>query len=523
MRRSLRAVVALVAVASVALLVGCSHASSKPPLPRGAPRDKPRSVRTTSLGAGRAASRVVFWTGCKDVVGLSDAQLDEWHRRGAGGFVCVFQHLADLGGDQSFTADPKSSLAGTQYDLQRQIRDSKIVDRARARGIKLWLGFYLSNAVNRRSPLEDWFDDTAWTTQLIPRIADVGGRGQERSASRAWRSTRSRTTAAAGTGTTRATHTASPRYAPAVRKRGAQMMKAIVGAFPGVDLIDYGTYFPDGWNALVQEQINHEQRPVRELGADQPLERAHQRARIRPDPVHGRDVLQDRPSRRRDVGQRDDVQRQPADGVLQPQPDQLGVRVQPHQRVSVRVDRRRRPERRLLHCAAPARVRRRSARRVPQVGHGRRLRACTRTAASRAASTTAPTLPGCRPRRDRAWSTPGRRTWQSARSRLPASETIVSGTATDDMVIRSVLCRSGAHAARSIDDVVGDRRERRRGLPLAHRLDRHRARGVCTADHVHRIRCGEQHHDPEAQRLGTPLRERTRVLSRLRVATAMRS
>jgi hypothetical protein len=203
---------------------------------------------------------VVFWTGCKDVVALSDEQLDEWHRRGAGGFVCVFQHLADLGGDQSFTADANSALTGTQYDLQRQIRDSKIVDRARARGIKLWLGLYLSNSVNRQTPLEDWFDDTAWSTRLIPRIADVAGAAkmlgfaglafdEEPYDGGSW-----------DWNYTGNTHRETEVRA-AVRKRGAQMMKAIVGAFPGVDLIDYGTYLPDGWNALVQEQINHEARP----------------------------------------------------------------------------------------------------------------------------------------------------------------------------------------------------------------------------------------------------------------------
>ena len=257
MRRSHRAVVAVVSIASVALPTACSHVS------RQAPRSSnpsARSLRTTTLGAGRAASRVVFWTGCKDVVALSDEQLDEWHRRGAGGFVCVIQHLADLGGDQSFTADANSALGGPQYSLQKRLRDSKIVDRARARGIKLWLGFYLSNSVNPQTPLEEWFDDTAWSTHLIPRIADIAGAAralgfaglafdEEMYDGGSW-----------DWGYDGNTHSESE-VRTAVRKRGEQMMKAIVGAFPGVDLLDYGTYFPDGWNALVQEQINHESRP----------------------------------------------------------------------------------------------------------------------------------------------------------------------------------------------------------------------------------------------------------------------
>src|SRR5207249_3764359 len=46
-----------------------------------------------------------------------------------------------------------------------------------------------------------------------------------------------------------------------VRARGAQMMSAMVSAFPGVELLDYGTYFPEGWNALVQQQVNHAVNP----------------------------------------------------------------------------------------------------------------------------------------------------------------------------------------------------------------------------------------------------------------------
>src|SRR5206468_3345107 len=108
------------------------------------------------------------------------------------------QHLADLGGDQSFSANPHASLSGTEYRLQREMRDSKIVSRAQARGIKMWLGFYLSNySPQVKTPLADWFDDNAWSKVVLP----------------------------------------------------------------GVDLIDYGTYFPDGWNALVQQEINSAQRP----------------------------------------------------------------------------------------------------------------------------------------------------------------------------------------------------------------------------------------------------------------------
>src|SRR5262249_32736465 len=58
------------------------------------------------------AKRLIMWTKCSDVVGLTDAQLDTWHSRGIGGFVCQIQHLRGLGGEQAFSGDPNSSLGG---------------------------------------------------------------------------------------------------------------------------------------------------------------------------------------------------------------------------------------------------------------------------------------------------------------------------------------------------------------------------------------------------------------------------
>ena len=49
-----------------------------------------------------------------------------------------------------------------KYALQRQIRDSRIVQRAAARGIDLYLGFFAANAANDSTPYADWFDDEGW-------------------------------------------------------------------------------------------------------------------------------------------------------------------------------------------------------------------------------------------------------------------------------------------------------------------------------------------------------------------------
>ncbi len=210
--------------------------------------------------AGSAASREIIWAGCWGIVSLTDAQLDAWRARGIGGFACEIQHMAGLGGAQSFSADPNATLTGSQYDLERQIRDSKIVARAAARGIKLWIGIYLSNFYQHDTPLEPWFNDAAWSTTLLPRLGDLAGAArmlgftglafdeeQYDGAGWDWQYPNN-------------THTEAA-VRDKVRQRGAQMMQTIVNAFPGVDLLDYGTYFPEGWNDLVQQQINHASNP----------------------------------------------------------------------------------------------------------------------------------------------------------------------------------------------------------------------------------------------------------------------
>ena len=130
--------------------------------------------------------------------------------------------------------------------------------RAAARGIKLWIGIYLSNYYQHATPLDEWFDDAAWSTRLLPKLGDLAGAAhmlgfaglafdEEQYYSGSWRWNYPANT-----------HSEAEVRAE-VRARGAQMMQTIVNAFPGVDLIDYGTYFPEGWNALVQQQINHAQ------------------------------------------------------------------------------------------------------------------------------------------------------------------------------------------------------------------------------------------------------------------------
>ena len=108
--------------------------------------------------AANSAHEITFWTGADQVVSLTDAQLDAFADMGVGGFVMQTKFLTD-----GWTDDPDANLnrAG-KYALQRQIRDSRIVQRAAARGIDLYLGFFAANAANDSTPYSDWFDDEGW-------------------------------------------------------------------------------------------------------------------------------------------------------------------------------------------------------------------------------------------------------------------------------------------------------------------------------------------------------------------------
>ena len=206
-----------------------------------------------------SADQMIFWLDCPGVLELTDRQLDEWRARGAAGFVCQVGRLAGLGGSHDFTPDPEASLRGPGFELQREIRATNIVGRAEARGMKLWLGVYFANYYNPATPLAEWFDDAAWS-QVVAKLDDVAGAArilgfaglafdnelypQESGSTASWDWSYPGNT-----------HSEAEVRAK-VRARGAEVMRGIVAAFPGVHILDYATYFPEVWEAYVQRQIN---------------------------------------------------------------------------------------------------------------------------------------------------------------------------------------------------------------------------------------------------------------------------
>ena len=229
-----------------------------------APAAARAAVQPAATTTSDSADQMIFWLRCDRIAQLTDAQLDEWKSRGVDGFACMVGHLRDMGGTQDFTGDPSASLDGDNYSLQRELRDSDIVARAKARGMKMYLGADLVNYFNRATPLCDWFDDACWSDHALPKIRDLAGaakllgfaglafdtelypqQGNVEDASWNWDYPGN-------------THTEAQVRAAAAR-RGSQLMSTILGSFPGAELLAYDVELPQAWNSLVQKVVNGEQ------------------------------------------------------------------------------------------------------------------------------------------------------------------------------------------------------------------------------------------------------------------------
>ena len=188
-------------------------------------------------------------------------ELDEWKSRGVDGFVCMTERLRGLGGSQDFTGDPAADLSTSNYRLQRALRDSNVVERAAARGMKLYLGVQLTNYYNPSTPLLDWFDDPGWSQKVLPKIGDVAAAAkllgfagiafdQEMYPQQDGVQTATWSWDYPGN-----THSEAEVREQA-RQRGAEVMDEILAAFPRAEFAVYHAFFPGDWRELIQEQVN---------------------------------------------------------------------------------------------------------------------------------------------------------------------------------------------------------------------------------------------------------------------------
>lgn len=202
---------------------------------------------------------MVIWCNTRYVIDMKDAELDKFAAMGIRGFVMQTNDLAP-GGGQFFTLvngqippppppGPDGKPRADRNLIQRSIRDTDIVNRCKARGIDLWLGFYLAQGTNHQTPLVPWADpDTAWQPFLnaITALATfakqhgfVGLALDEemyRGGTWEWNYPGNTRTEADIRGAT--------------RMRGSQVMGAINAGYPGADLITYGWLITDSWNGL---------------------------------------------------------------------------------------------------------------------------------------------------------------------------------------------------------------------------------------------------------------------------------
>jgi hypothetical protein len=215
----------------------------------------------STAAPANSADALIFWTDCTQLVELSDAELDKWKSWGVDGFVCMHGKLRHMGGSQDFTGDPRASLVGSNYDFQRRMRDTDIVGRMRARGMKVYLGLKLVNYYNKASPLKDWFDNRGWSDLVLPKIADAAAAARQLGFAgvaldqELYPQQGGATTASWDWNYPGNTHSEAQVRAKA-RRRGRELMSVMTANFPGLELMAYYVHLPDTWAELVQLKVN---------------------------------------------------------------------------------------------------------------------------------------------------------------------------------------------------------------------------------------------------------------------------
>ncbi len=152
---------------------------------------------------------------------------------------------ATSAGTQDFTGDEDASLAGDQFELQRTLRDSEIVERAQERGMKMYLGAYLSNYNNtarRRSSTGSTMRPGRRSHFLglatSPRPRGSSGSTGSRLDQELYGQKDQVATATWEWDYPGNTHS-EDEVREAARQRGEQVMETVLGEFPGAELAVY--------------------------------------------------------------------------------------------------------------------------------------------------------------------------------------------------------------------------------------------------------------------------------------------
>jgi carboxypeptidase family protein len=220
------------------------------------------AVTRQGSGSGRnTADLLIFWSGCDKVADLSGVQLDRLMNAGVDGFVCSAGRLPGMGGDQRFTGDPGARLAGGSFRLQRALRDSAVVRRARDGSLRLYLGFKASDYTNPNTPFKEWFDDRAWSRDVLGPVRDLAAAARSLGfEGLALDQELYRVSGGASTASWSWDYPGSNRpereVRAAVERRGRQLMTAMLAGYPGLELVAYDTVVPGNWEEEVQRIVN---------------------------------------------------------------------------------------------------------------------------------------------------------------------------------------------------------------------------------------------------------------------------
>ena len=202
-----------------------------------------------------------------------------------------------MGGTQAFTGDLGSDLNASSYALERTLAASTFASRARALGMTAFLGFYLVNYENVRTPLAEWFDDAAWSQTVLPDVRGLGAAAKALGfGGVAFDQELYTQKGPASTASWNWDYPGNVHSEQAVRKevslRGQQLMTALLQGFPGVSIVAYNTLFPGTWDALVQQVGKGLKDPYGQTVQTNFLGRSHPCRRLQARVVPGRQFLQ---------------------------------------------------------------------------------------------------------------------------------------------------------------------------------------------------------------------------------------
>jgi len=211
--------------------------------------------------APNSADALIFWFDCSQVAELNRAELNRLIVAGVDGFVCMTGRLYTMGGVNRFMGDVNASRNGEAFKLKRSLRRSPAVRLARTGRLRLYLGFKVADYYNRRTPFKDWFDDTAWSRDVLRPVRQLGAAARSLgfvgvALDQELYPAKDRAVSASWNWNYPGNDRSEQQVRAQVERRGRQLMTAMLAGYPGLELVAYNTMIPGTWADKVQEVVN---------------------------------------------------------------------------------------------------------------------------------------------------------------------------------------------------------------------------------------------------------------------------